>query len=159
MTHEAALIPNSSDNQSRRMARLAAVQALYQLGLTDVKPAHMVARYRQTPPPVLQEEGGADAMDSELFGSIVTGVSQNLPDIDGMIAGAIDARLSIDRLEPLLRAILRAGIFELHHHQDTASGVIINDYVDVTHAFFADKEPGLVNAILDRIGKTLRSAN
>ena len=56
----------------------------------------------------------------------------------------------------LLRAILRAGAYELLNHGDTAAGIIINDYVDVAHAFFDAKEPGLVNAILDKMGKKLR---
>ena len=74
-----------------------------------------------------------------------------------MIAGAVDARLSPQRLEPLLKAILRAGTYELQHCSDVSTGVIVNDYVDVAHGFFDAKEPGLVNAVLDRLAKTLRS--
>ena len=74
-----------------------------------------------------------------------------------MIAGAVDARLSPQRMENLLKAILRAGTFELWHHTDVPEGVIVNDYLDVAHGFFDAKEPGLVNAVLDRIAKKIRS--
>ena len=60
-------------------------------------------------------------------------------------------------MEPLLKAILRAGTFELQHRGLTSTGVIVNDYIDVAHSFFDAKEPGLVNAVLDKLAKTLRA--
>ena len=66
-------------------------------------------------------------------------------------------QISGDRMEVLLRAILRAGAYELHHHAKIPAAVLINDYVDVAHAFFDAKEPGLVNGVLDKLAKSLRS--
>ena len=145
------------DNNARRLARLAAVQGLYQLALTDEPAAVLIARFRANPAVLLQEEQTVTAIDAAMAGDILTGVHQNQTDLDAMIAGALDARLSADRLEPLLKAILRAGVFELRHSPAVNTGIIINDYVDITHGFFDAKEPGLVNAILDRLAKTLRS--
>lgn len=150
------MVEKNLDNNARRLARLAAVQGLYQLALTDVDAAEIIKRFRADPCVLLQEEQTVIAVDTELFARIVAGVTENTADLDAMLAGALDARLSVERLEPLLKAILRAGVFELHHSPDVNAGIIINDYVDVAHSFFDAKEPGLVNAILDRLGKTLR---
>ncbi|MDE2029424.1 MAG: transcription antitermination factor NusB [Alphaproteobacteria bacterium] len=145
-----------NDNSARRMARLAAVQGLYQLALTDEQPEALIRRFRADPAVVLREEETVIAVDRDMFGTILSGVSENRAAIDEMIAGAVDAKLSPGRMEPLLKSILRAGVFELQHSA-AATGVIVNDYVDVAHGFFGAKEPGLVNAVLDRLAKTLRS--
>ncbi len=147
----------TSDNNMRRLARLAAVQGLYQLALMPEPASELIKRFRDDPTVLLQEEETTIAVDVDMFGQIVAGVSDNLESIDTMIKGAMSERLSADRLEPLLRAILRAGAYELLHRGDVAPGIIVNDYIDVTHGFFDAKEPGLVNAILDRLAKTLRS--
>ena len=146
-----------SDNSMRRLARLAAVQGLYQIALTQESADILIRRFRADPSVLLQEEQTVIAVDADMFGQIVSGVSEHMTDLDAMIAGAVDARLSPQRLEPLLKAILRAGTFELQHRADISTGVIVNDYVDVAHGFFDAKEPGLVNAVLDRLAKTLRS--
>jgi N utilization substance protein B len=145
------------DNAARRLARLAAVQGLYQIALMPEPMADLIKRFRAHPGVLLQEEQTVIAVDTDLFAQIISGVDQNQENIDTMLAGALDARLSVQRLEPLLKAILRAGVFELHHHSEIDVGIIVNDYVDVAHGFFDAKEPGLVNAILDRLAKNLRS--
>jgi len=145
------------DNNMRRLARLAAVQGLYQIALSPEPAEHLIRRFRADPGVLLQEEQTITAVDIDMFDEIVAGVSEHLDSLDIMITGALDARLSADRLEPLLRAILRAGTFELLHRGTVAPNIIVNDYVDVTHGFFDAKEPGLVNAILDKLSKTLRS--
>jgi transcription antitermination protein NusB len=146
-----------SDNNMRRLARLAAVQGLYQIALSPEPVPDLMRRFRADPGVLLQEEQTRVAVDIDMFEEIVAGVSENQDDLDKMIAGAMDSRLSADRLEPLLRAILRAGTFELLHKGTVPAGIIVNDYIDVAHGFFDAKEPGLVNAILDRLSKTLRS--
>jgi N utilization substance protein B len=151
--------PVPQENAGKRLARLAAVQGLYQIALTQHTAQQIISDFRKHPPPLISEQAGEDPanMDSELFGEIVAGVSQQSETLDEMLKGAFDAKVSADRVEILLRAILRAGAFELHHHGKIPAGVIINDYVDVAHAFFGAKEPGLVNAVLDRLAKNLRS--
>ena len=150
-------VEKKSNNSMRRLARLAAVQGLYQIALSPEPVEALIRRFGENPSVLLQEERTVVAVDVALFGKIVSGVSEHQADLDAMIAGAVDARLSADRLEPLLKAILRAGAFELLHCSDIPEGVIVNDYIDVAHGFFDAKEPGLVNAVLDRLAKKLRS--
>lgn len=150
----------AQDYNAKRLARLAAVQALYQTELTQ-RPIHLIIKDFLSDPKVLlqdQDEGGlAVSVDRDLFVQVTQGTHDNLTDIDSMISGAADAKVTAERVETLLKAILRAGIFELRDHTTIPVGVVINDYVDVAHAYFNAREPGLVNAILDRVGKTLRS--
>lgn len=151
----------SEENNAKRLARLAAVQALYQMTLLPKPAEQVVKEFRADPQALLHEasEGGAmPQVDFAMFAGIVDGVTKNAADLDAMIAGAFDQKSSAERLEILLRAILRAGVYELHHQGTVPTGIIINDYVDITHAFFGAKEPGLVNGILDKLAKSLRAA-
>jgi N utilization substance protein B len=63
---------------------------------------------------------------------------------------------SLPRLEVVLRAVMRAGAYELLARLEVPARVVLNEYVDIAHAFFAGKEPKLVNGVLDRIGHRLR---
>ena len=101
-------------------------------------------------------EAITETPDKELFGNIVEGVAAHKEELDAMIVGALDTKLAEKHLERLLQTILRAGAFELYRHGKIATGVIISDYVDVAHAFFNGKEPGLVNGILDKLAGKLR---
>lgn len=152
---------SNAHHNSKRLARLAAVQALYQMALIP-RPAEQIIREFKASPQALLVEAGEDGatpeVDHALFSTIVSGVTKDTEELDGMIAGAFDSKASAERLEILLKAILRAGVYELFHQGSIPTGVIINDYVDVTHAFFGDKEPGLVNGVLDRLAKRLRAA-
>lgn len=146
----------AAENSARRLARLAAVQGLYQIALTQ-HPAEQIIRDFRDHPPELEGGETLAGMDAELFSEIVTGVTQNADSLDGTIKNAFDEKVSAERVEILLRAILRAGAYELQHHAKISTGVIINDYVDIAHAYFDAKEPGLVNAVLDKIAKHMRS--
>jgi N utilization substance protein B len=151
---------NSSGHSANRLARLAAVQGLYQIALTQHPAEQIIKDFRDHPPPLIPDQPAGEAlaaMDAELFGEIVTGVTQDAAALDEAIAGAFDAKVSAERVEILLRAILRAGAYELKHHTKIPAGVVINDYVDIAHAYFDAKEPGLVNAVLDKLAKSLRS--
>jgi len=145
------------DNSMRRLARLAAVQGLYQISLSSEPPDVLIRRFRDNPAVLLKEEQTVIAVDVELFISIVSGVVKNQQTIDTMIAGALNPRLSADRMELLLKSILRAGTYELLYGTTVAEGIIVNDYLDVAHGFFDAKEPALVNAILDHLAKNIRS--
>lgn len=149
-----------SEHTAKRLARLAAVQGLYQVVLTQQTARQIIRDFHDHPSALLHEVGESSdpsVVDGQLFADILEGVTKNSDDLDGMIAGAFDSKVSAERVEILLRAILRAGAYELHHHGKIPSGVIINDYVDVAHAFFGGKEPGLVNAVLDKLARNLRS--
>jgi N utilization substance protein B len=151
-----------NDNAAKRLARLAAVQALYQ-GTYEQQPLAEIVRdsIDRNFESLRDESDNGEAIkgmpDAALFSAIVEGVTAHQTDLDDMIVGALDAKLTINRLETLLRVILRAGAFELHHHGQIPTGVIINDYVDVTCAFFNGKEPGLVNGVLDKLAGKLRA--
>lgn len=130
----------------RRAARLAAVQTLYQ------------QEYGQELNAGLHLEDGQEAAppDEALLQQIVQSVADRRADIDAMLAQALDKAWPIERLEVILRAILRAGVGELLDNAAMPAPLLITDYVDVAHAFFAGKEPGLVNAVLDRVAKLVR---
>ena len=137
-------------SRSRRaLARLAAVQALYQIDLTAGEPAKVVAEFRQ-------HRIDAKA-DHDFFGAIVEGVSTRHVEIDALLTPLLAEGWALPRLETVLRAILRAGAFELVARGDVPARVVIDEYVGVARAFFSDKEPGVVNGILDRLARRLRA--
>lgn len=145
------------------MTRLAAVQVLYQMALTQRAVRQIMSEHKGEVQAVLEEspESGQDVLaliDQGLFGAIVSGVERDAQALDEMISGAAASKVSAERFEPLLRAILRAGLFELQSGSGESPGAIINDYVDIAHSFFGAKEPGLVNAILDKVAKALRQS-
>jgi len=140
----------------RSAARLAAVQALYQVEMTDAAGSSVAAEFVKHR--IGQEIDGDDyvAADPKLFGDLVTGTLARMEELDPIITDALTPEWPLDRLEVILRAILRAATFELVARIDTPARVVITEYVDVAHAFFAGKEPGLANGVLDRIARTLR---
>jgi len=141
-------------------ARLAAVQALYQVDLgaaaSEDALATILARGA-----TLDETGLAAEADPELASIIVRGVSQAqmTEQLDRIIDGALAPGWSVGRLEVLMRAILRAGVFELLECPEVPAKVVINEYVEVAHAFFDRGEPGMVNAVLDKVARLLRPAS
>lgn len=100
--------------------------------------------------------GDLVAPDTGLFTRLVRGVLDRAPDIDPIIGGALEGGWTVDRLELILLCILRAGTFELLACTDVPAPVVITEYIDVAHAFFAGSEPALVNGVLDRLARALR---
>jgi len=159
MTHAAT--PEAVSHAAKRLARLAAVQAIYQSVFAQ-QPLEQIIRDALDSGFESLNDGEANAAavpekpDVKLFVAIVQGVASHQEAMDEAVAAALDKKVSADRLEMLLRAILRAGAFEIRHHDQIPAGVVINDYVDVAHAFFNGKEPGLVNGVLDKLAGKLR---
>lgn len=145
--------PNPSATR-RSAARLAAVQALYSMEITGVDSAQALDEFRQR----LETEprGKLAEPDMNLVALLVTGVSAECAVLDGHIARGLTRDWTVDRLESVLRAILRAGAFELMSRPQTPARVAITEYVDVAHAFYSGPEPGLVNAVMDRLARALR---
>jgi N utilization substance protein B len=143
--------PRGKAPSRRALARLAAVQALYQIDLTSAEPAKVVAEFRQHR---IDANGKAD---HEFFAAIVEGVSTRREEIDARLAPLLAEGWALPRLETVLRAILRAGGFELLARGDVPARVVIDEYVNVARAFFSDKEPGVVNGILDKLARTVRA--
>lgn len=135
----------------RALARLAAVQALYQIDLTAGEAAKVIAEFRQH-----RIEGEDGTADRDFFAAIVEGVSTRREEIDQLLTPLLAEGWAMPRLETVLRAILRAGGFELLARGDVPARVVIDEYVNVARAFFSDKEPGVVNGILDRLARSLR---
>ena len=143
----------------RGAARLAAVQALYQMDvgrqtLEDTLSqfnAHMLGR----------EVEGEQYLpaDADFFRQIVTGVIRSQLDIDPTIDKSLSNDWPVGRIDATLRAILRAAAFELLRRKDIPQGVVITEYVDIAKAFYEDDAPRLVNAVLDNIAKQVAPAN
>jgi transcription antitermination protein NusB len=148
-------------NASRRrsVARLLAVQALYQLELNrEIDPEPVVrefTRHRFGHEIDGDQYGEADPI---LFADIVRGVAADRARLDATISTALTEDWPLARLDAVLRAILHAGAYELVHRHDIPPRVSISEYTTVAHAFFSGKEPGLANGVLDKLGWTLRLA-
>lgn len=143
----------------RGAARLAAVQALYQLDVTDTSVERVLeefVRFRLDGRGPADEDAPTGETDRTLFLKIVRGVGANGSELDEIISGCLTKDWSLDRMDRVLRAVLRAGCFELFAIADIPPRVVISQYVDVANAFFEGKEPGFVNGLLDRVARTLR---
>ncbi|ACI98740.1 transcription antitermination factor NusB [Rhodospirillum centenum] len=148
--------PTGSAKARRSAARLAAVQALYQIELGGTPSETAIGEFVRHR---LGQEIDGDryvSADPQLFADIVRGVMARQADVDQLVTGVLDRQWGLDRMEPILRAILRAGAWELLGNTGVAPHIVINDYIDVGHAFFAGREPGMVNGVLDRIARQLR---
>lgn len=143
----------------RSVARLLAVQALYQLELSrESDPEKVVrefARYRFGHEIEGDQYGEADPA---LFADIVRGVAADRERLDATISTVLTEEWPLSRLDAVLRAILHAGAYELVHRHDIPPRVSISEYTTVAHAFFSGKEPGLANGVLDQLGRNLRVA-
>ena len=95
--------------------------------------------------------------ERDFFDDIVTGAEARRADIDSAISARLAEGWSLERLDRPMRAILRAGAYELIARPDVPVGSVISEYVDVAHAFYDKRESGFVNGILDAIAKEARS--
>jgi N utilization substance protein B len=146
----------------RTEARLAAVQALFQV---EQEPRPFEA--------VIEEfllfrlggtggggiaDGSAPGAHAPLFQAIVRASCRDQATLDAVLATALAEEWPLARLDPVLRAVLRAAAAELSMPDGPPARVVINEYLDVAHAFFTGEEPALVNGVLDRLGRHLRPA-
>lgn len=135
-------------------ARLAGVQAVYQMALSGLSAREAYQDYVERRMGKETEGDQYIPADTELLSKLIQGVAEKRSDLNEMMKGPLEGRKSP---EPLLQAILFCGLYELLAHLDIDAPVIINDYLNVTHAFYDQKEVDLVNAILDRQAKNLRA--
>lgn len=149
-------MPRASPGRRRSAARLAAVQALYQIDLAGIPEEGVITEFVKHRLGCEIDGDSYGEADATLFADIVRGAGQRRTDLDGMIGAALSREWPLERLEVILRAILRAGTYELLARPDVPARVAISEYLDIAHAFFAGKEPGLVNGVLDRLARTLR---
>ena len=141
----------------RGVARLAAVQALYQLDISGDNVKDVMADFRANR---LGSEIDGDQYrdaDADWFNMIVAGVVAEQLKLDPHIHDVLTDDWPLSRVDSTLRAVLRAGAFELLDRKDVPGPVVINEYVDIARAFFDDdEEPKLVNAVLDRLAHKWR---
>ena len=140
----------------RAAARLAAVQALYQMDVSGKDVADALAEFEAFW--IGREVEGItfQPSDNVFFRDILSGVVNNQRAIDLSVDKALAAGWPLARVEAVIRAILRAGGYDLLFRKDVPARVVITEYVDVTHGFYGDDEPGLVNAVLDAIAREVR---
>ncbi|MBK9082678.1 MAG: transcription antitermination factor NusB [Rhizobiales bacterium] len=141
----------------RAAARLGAVQALYQMdvsgkGLTDVL-AEFESHW------LGQEIEGDEYKPAEtaFFRDVLSGVLEHQRVIDPMVDDALAAGWPLKRIDSVMRAILRAGVYELRNRKDVPARVVIKEYVDVAGGFFGREEAGMINAVLDALARRLRA--
>jgi N utilization substance protein B len=147
-------------NRPRTLSRVAAVQALYQAEQSEQNPETVIdqfVRHRIGGNGSL-EDGELTAADVPLFAKIVRTATQQQNTLDDMLAAALPEAWPLARLDPVLRALLRAGGAELWLSDGPPAKVVINEYLDVAHGFFHGDEPRMANGVLDHMAHLLRPA-
>ena len=153
----AAGAPKERKANRRGAARLAAVQALYQMDVAGTPINEILAQFESHW--IGREVEGEQYLPVEaaFFRDIVGGVVREQRKLDPLIDAALQKGWPLKRIEAVLRAALRAGAYELDHRKDIPARVIVSEYVDVAHAFVEGDETGLVNAVLDQLAREMRA--
>ncbi|MBR0849655.1 transcription antitermination factor NusB [Bradyrhizobium diazoefficiens] len=150
--------PGAAEKKANRRgaARLAAVQALYQMDIAGAGINDIFAEFESH---WLGNEVEGDTYlpaEAAFFRDVVSGVVRDQKKLDPLIDEALSKGWPLKRIEAILRAVLRAGAYELQHRKDVPGRVVVSEYVDVANAFVDREETGMVNAVLDQIGRQFR---
>src|SRR6201992_1440494 len=150
--------PKGPDRKANRRgaARLAAVQALYQMDIASAGIYDIFAEFESHW--LGNEVEGERYLPAEaaFFRDVVSGVVRDQARLDPLIDDALSKGWPLKRTDAILRAVLRAGAYELQHRKDIPGRVVVSEYVDVANAFVDREETGMVNAVLDQIGRQFR---
>ena len=140
----------------RSSARLAAAQALYQMEVSGAGLSDVLAEFESHW--IGQEVEGVQYKPAEVafFRDIVGGVLKDQQGIDRALDAALAEGWPLKRVEALMRAILRAGFYELSSRPDVPARAAIKEYVDVAGAFYGPEESGMINAVLDLLARKTR---
>jgi transcription antitermination protein NusB len=138
----------------RTAARLAAVQALYQIEQTEARPAMVMAEFRQHRLGQTIDDDTYIKADDKLFIDIVDGVTTHQTELDSQLARHLAQGWTLERIDSILRQVIRCGAYELAHRQDIPPKVVISEYVDVAHAFAEKTEAAFVNSVLDKLARS-----
>ena len=150
------MVKTAARSKARAAARLAAVQALYQHEMEGTAiPALLHEFHQHRIGATIEDVEYADA-EVDFFDDVVKGVAARGAEIDRLIAARLSAGWSLARLDKPMKAILRAGTYELLQRADVPTGAAISEYVDVAKAFYEQREAGFVNGLLDAIAKDVR---
>ena len=143
-------------SRSRSAARLAAVQALYQQEMEGTALARLLDEFHQHRlGKTIEDVEYADA-EVAFFDDVVRGVDARREEIDAAVSKRLNAGWNLARLDRPMRAILRAGTYELLARADVPTASVITEYVDVADAFYDKRETGFVNGLLDAVAKDVR---
>ena len=140
----------------RSAARLAAVQALYQMDVSGKGVIDALAEFEAFWIGREVEGISFKPAESAFFRDILAGVVREQRPIDGKVDAVLVGNWPLNRIEAVLRAILRAGAYELMFRPDVPARAVISEYVDIAHGFYGGEEPGLVNAVLDTMARDVR---
>lgn len=146
-----------SAKAKKSAARLAAVQSMYQMQQTGMDGETAIRDYVAHRMGIEEDGTLFVAADTDLLEKIINGVQHRHGDIEPILTAALDGKTPLDRQEMLIKCVLCCGVFEILDHGDIDAGIIINDYVEVAKSFYEGKEPGFINAVLDKTAKTIRS--
>lgn len=149
-------------SQARSAARLAAVQALYQLQMEKTALAKLLDEFHQHRlGRAVDDDGEDDPVYAEaevaFFDDVVRGVAARMDEIDALLGSKLAAGWTTARLDKTMLQVLRAGTYELLARRDIPVAVAINEYVEVAKAFFDDTEARFVNGVLDAVAKDARA--
>lgn len=140
----------------RSAARLAAVQAIYEMEVSGADAQSILDNFLRQRWPWSGAMESLPPPDLDLLTRLVHGTQEVQAHLDTAIDAVLESRQGTLRIELLLRAILRAGAYELDAMRETPAKVIINEYINLGHAFYSSGEPALVNAILDKLASQFR---
>lgn len=145
-----------SGRQARSVARLAAVQALYQMEVSAAGAEAVIREFGEH-----RFDGDIDDMslagaDEAFFADLVRGVVVHQREVDAAVARRLAQNWRLERIDATVRAILRAGAYELAHRHDVPIEVVIDEYVELAKSFFEGPEPGFVNGALDGVAQDVR---
>lgn len=141
----------------RGAARLAAVQALYQMDIAGAGINDIFAEFESHW--LGHEVEGEKYLPAEaaFFRDVVAGVVRDQAKLDPLLDDALNRGWPLKRIDAIIRATLRAGAYELEHRKDVPARVVVKEYVDVANAFVESDETGMVNAVLDQIARHFRA--
>src|ERR1700760_2593598 len=148
--------PHKNANR-RGAARLAAVQALYQMDIAGAGINDVFAEFESHW--IGGEVEGEKYLPAEaaFFRDVVSGVVRDQAKLDPVIDDALSRGWPLKRIDAILRAVLRAGAYELDHRKDVPARVVVSEYVDVAHAFVDGEETGMANAVPDQTARQFRT--
>lgn len=145
-----------SGHASRSVARLAAVQALYQMEVSSIGVEHLIREFSEHRFDRDVDGVTLASADESFFADLVRGVVAEQGRVDAAIVKRLAEGWRLERLDATVRAILRAGVFELANRPDVPTEVVIDEYVEVAKSFFEGAEPGFVNGALDAVARDVR---
>lgn len=146
-----------SRSQARSAARLAAVQALYQIDMEGTRLASLLDEFHRHRLGAEIEGDQYAQAEVAFFDDVVKGVDARRDEIDALLSGKLAEGWRLERLDKTMLQILRAGAWELLARADIPNATVISEYVDVAHAFFEAREAKFVNGVLDAVSKAVRT--